>query len=75
MKHDDVVLTRVKISTLEVLIEDIQDYIIGWILILCYLEYVDRMAPKRKSASAAPTMTQTAIRKLVTDSVVTALES
>ncbi|GKE22079.1 hypothetical protein Tco_1433591, partial [Tanacetum coccineum] len=32
-------------------------------------------APKRKSTSAAPTMTQAAIRKLVTDSVATALEA
>nr|GEY64958.1 reverse transcriptase domain-containing protein [Tanacetum cinerariifolium] len=42
--------------------------------------YVDRMPPKRNSASAAstseaPTMTQTAIRQLVIDSVATALET
>ncbi|GKE22648.1 hypothetical protein Tco_1434160 [Tanacetum coccineum] len=33
------------------------------------------MAPKRTSTSAAPPMTQTAIRKLVVDSVVAALEA
>nr|GEV42438.1 retrotransposable element Tf2 [Tanacetum cinerariifolium] len=34
-----------------------------------------RMTPKRTSTSAAPAMTQDAIRKLVADSVVTALEA
>ncbi|GJW59696.1 putative reverse transcriptase domain-containing protein [Tanacetum coccineum] len=34
-----------------------------------------RMAPKRKSTSAAPAMTQAAIRKLVADSVAAALEA
>ncbi|GJX14110.1 reverse transcriptase domain-containing protein [Tanacetum coccineum] len=33
------------------------------------------MAPKRTSTSAAPTMTQAAIRKLVTDSIAAALEA
>ncbi|GKF43740.1 hypothetical protein Tco_0130292 [Tanacetum coccineum] len=33
------------------------------------------MAPKRTSTSAAPTMTQAAIRKLVADSVSAALEA
>ncbi|GKB55513.1 reverse transcriptase domain-containing protein [Tanacetum coccineum] len=51
IRHDDeIVLARVRTSTLEILIEDIQ---------------VDRMAPKRTPKSAAPTMTQAAIRKLV----------
>ncbi|GKF46298.1 reverse transcriptase domain-containing protein, partial [Tanacetum coccineum] len=36
---------------------------------------VDRMAPKRTSTSAAPAMTQDAIRKLVTDSVTATLEA
>nr|GEX30259.1 hypothetical protein [Tanacetum cinerariifolium] len=36
---------------------------------------VDRMAPKRTSTSTAPTMTQATIRKLVADSVATALEA
>ncbi|GKC94999.1 putative reverse transcriptase domain-containing protein [Tanacetum coccineum] len=35
----------------------------------------DRMAPKRTSTSAAPAMTQAAIRKLVADSVAAALEA
>ncbi|GKG03965.1 hypothetical protein Tco_0314352, partial [Tanacetum coccineum] len=33
------------------------------------------MAPKRTSTSAAPAMTQAAIRKLVADSIATALEA
>ncbi|GJV42284.1 reverse transcriptase domain-containing protein [Tanacetum coccineum] len=37
------------------------------------LSYVDRMPPKRTSISAAPAMTQTAIKKLVADSVSAAL--
>ncbi|GJT06669.1 reverse transcriptase domain-containing protein [Tanacetum coccineum] len=70
IRHDDeIVLARVRVSTLEMIIEDIQ------ILILCCLVYVDRMAPNRTSTSAAPAMTQAAIRKLVDDSVVVALEA
>nr|GEV95045.1 reverse transcriptase domain-containing protein [Tanacetum cinerariifolium] len=65
--HDDeVVLAHVRISTLEMIIEDIQDY---------YGSFTTRMAPKRTSTSAAPTITQAAIRKLVDDSVATALEA
>ncbi|GKD63023.1 hypothetical protein Tco_1305131 [Tanacetum coccineum] len=37
--------------------------------------YPATIAPKRKSTSAAPAMTQASIRKLVDDSVVTALEA
>nr|GEU69822.1 putative reverse transcriptase domain-containing protein [Tanacetum cinerariifolium] len=40
----------------------------AWILILCYLVNVDRMVPKRTSTSAAPSMNQAAIKKLVADS-------
>ncbi|GKA11772.1 hypothetical protein Tco_0691318 [Tanacetum coccineum] len=36
---------------------------------------VDRMAPKRTPTSAAPTMSQAAVRKLVADSVAVALEA
>ncbi|GJV83881.1 reverse transcriptase domain-containing protein [Tanacetum coccineum] len=39
------------------------------------LSYVDRMPPKRTSTSDTPAMTQDAIRKLVADSVTTALEA
>ncbi|GKC47304.1 hypothetical protein Tco_1065026 [Tanacetum coccineum] len=39
------------------------------------LEKSNEMAPKRTSTSAAPAMTQAAIRKLVADSVVAALEA
>ncbi|GJS23745.1 reverse transcriptase domain-containing protein [Tanacetum coccineum] len=42
------------------------------IFLLCV---VDRMAPKRTPISAAPAMSQAAIRKLVADSVATALEA
>ncbi|GJY22601.1 hypothetical protein Tco_0396259 [Tanacetum coccineum] len=45
------------------------------ILILCCLVNVDRMAPKRTPTSAAPAMSQAAIRKLVADSVSAALEA
>ncbi|GKE98623.1 hypothetical protein Tco_0021974 [Tanacetum coccineum] len=38
-------------------------------------EKLNKMAPKRTSTSTAPAMTQAAIRKLVTDSVATALEA
>ncbi|GKA39730.1 reverse transcriptase domain-containing protein [Tanacetum coccineum] len=70
IRHDEeIVLARVRISTLEMLIEDIQ------ILILCCLVNVDRMAPKRTSTSTAPAMTQAVIRKLVADSVAAALEA
>ncbi|GJY26719.1 hypothetical protein Tco_0401445 [Tanacetum coccineum] len=89
IRHDDeIVLARVRISTLEMIIEDIQfpkllfinkdyvyDSIIVWILILCCLVNVDRMAPKMTSTYAAPIMTQVAIKKLVADSVAAALEA
>nr|GEV89905.1 reverse transcriptase domain-containing protein [Tanacetum cinerariifolium] len=69
MRHDEeIVLASVRISTLEMIIKDIQ------ILILCCLVNVDRMAHKRTSTSAAPAMTQAAIKKLVADSVAAALE-
>ncbi|GJZ34258.1 hypothetical protein Tco_0579694 [Tanacetum coccineum] len=45
------------------------------ILILCCLVNVDRRLPKGTSTSAAPAMTQAAIRKLVADSVAVALEA
>ncbi|GJR60128.1 putative reverse transcriptase domain-containing protein [Tanacetum coccineum] len=64
---DEIVLARVRNSTLEILIEDIQCDV-------SYL-YVSRMAPKRIPTSAAPTMSQAAIRKLVADSVAAALEA
>ncbi|GJZ03701.1 hypothetical protein Tco_0536976 [Tanacetum coccineum] len=137
IKHDDeIVLTRVRISTLEILIEDIQvtmallppgflepldtdppvgspipsspsssvgssssarsttpppDYPFDesifaeldnslWIIpqplgSKLVLEEPNEMAPKRKSTSVAPAITQAAIRKLVADSVVAALEA
>ncbi|GKA56765.1 reverse transcriptase domain-containing protein [Tanacetum coccineum] len=66
IRHDDeIVLARVRTSTLEILIQDIQ----------CCFVNVDRMASKRTSTSAAPTMTQAAIRKQVADSVAAALEA
>ncbi|GJZ96453.1 hypothetical protein Tco_0668787 [Tanacetum coccineum] len=81
---DEIVLARVRASTLEILIEDIQSlskfpYIVqmtyDMILIYCCLVNVDRMAPKRTPTSAAPAISQAAIRKLVADSVSAALEA
>ncbi|GJW77553.1 hypothetical protein Tco_0139235 [Tanacetum coccineum] len=119
IKHDDeIVLTRVRISTLEILIEDIQFTMAllppGFLEplypdIMAMINAQDikhiipptpprdtdppvgspipsspsssvgssspvRMSPKRKSISVAPAMTQAAIRKLVANSVATALE-
>ncbi|GKA58545.1 putative reverse transcriptase domain-containing protein [Tanacetum coccineum] len=122
--HDDeIVLARVRIATLEMLIEDIynsrtnilhqlkESLIVD--LDLCIINMINnqdiehvipptpprdteppvqspislspsssvgssssvRMAPKRTSTSAAPPMTQAAIKKLVVDSVATALEA
>ncbi|GJY91628.1 reverse transcriptase domain-containing protein [Tanacetum coccineum] len=100
MGHDDeIVLARVRTSTLEILIEDIQcdvsylyesrlpdDSIFAeldntlWIILKPLeskpvLEKPNEMAPKRTSTSAAPAMTQAAIRKLVADNVSAALET
>ncbi|GJS59407.1 reverse transcriptase domain-containing protein [Tanacetum coccineum] len=123
IRHDDkIILARIRISTLEMIIEDIQvrhrldmkslldtihimDMINAQDIehmipptpspdypLMNYLSGrgmkplesepvpeksndVDRMAPKRTSTSAAPAMTQAAIRKLVADSVVAALEA
>ncbi|GJS47448.1 putative reverse transcriptase domain-containing protein [Tanacetum coccineum] len=78
--HDDeIVLARVRISTLEMIIEDIQvchrsDMKSLLDTILLFVN-VDRMAPKRTPTSAAPAMSQAAIRKLVADSVSAALEA
>ncbi|GJR62215.1 hypothetical protein Tco_1504377 [Tanacetum coccineum] len=78
IRHDDeIVLARVKTSTLEILIEDIQN------LHQNENPYNDmsnkfnitKMAPKRTSTSAAPAMSQAAIRKPVADSVSAALEA
>ncbi|GJV18489.1 hypothetical protein Tco_1367509 [Tanacetum coccineum] len=94
IKHDDeIVLARVRISTLEMIIEDIQhtisptpspdypliNYLSGHGMKPLRNKPVPKkpneMAPKRTSTSAAPGMTQAAIRKLVADSVVAALEA
>nr|GEW10432.1 hypothetical protein [Tanacetum cinerariifolium] len=67
MRHDDeIVLASIRIATLEMIIEDIQDY---------HGSLTIRMDPKKTSTSAAPTMTQAFIKKLVADSVVAALEA
>nr|GEU68943.1 putative reverse transcriptase domain-containing protein [Tanacetum cinerariifolium] len=79
MGHDDeVVLARVRISTLEMIIEDI--HVRHRSDIRSLLETIhelknNKMAPKRTSTSAVPAMTQASIRKLVTDSVTVALEA
>nr|GEY43804.1 hypothetical protein [Tanacetum cinerariifolium] len=70
MRHNDKIsLACFRISTLELIIKDIQ------ILILCCLVNVDRMAPKRTSTSPAPAMNQAAIRQLIDDRVAAALEA
>nr|GEY14006.1 reverse transcriptase domain-containing protein [Tanacetum cinerariifolium] len=79
MGHDDeVVLDHVRISTLEMIIEDIEvrhrSDIRSLLEAICELKN-NKMAPKRTSTSAAPSMTQAVIRKLVADSVATALEA
>ncbi|GKD22845.1 hypothetical protein Tco_1224548 [Tanacetum coccineum] len=87
--HDDeIVLARVKTSTLEILIEDIQiRHLSDMKSLLDKIRYygsfttqfsktfVPRMARKRTPTSAAPAMSQAAIRKLVADNVVAALEA
>nr|GEW81583.1 reverse transcriptase domain-containing protein [Tanacetum cinerariifolium] len=79
MGHDDeVVLARVRISTLEMIIKDIQVRHRSDIRSL--LEAIrerknNKVAPKRTSTSIAPAKTQAAIRKLIADSVATALEA
>ncbi|GJY92608.1 hypothetical protein Tco_0508390 [Tanacetum coccineum] len=93
IRHDDeIVLTRVRTSTLEILIEDIQNRRLPdesifaeldkslWIIPKPLesepvLEKPNEMAPKRTLISAAPAMSQAAIRKLVADSVAAALEA
>ncbi|GJZ10209.1 hypothetical protein Tco_0544968 [Tanacetum coccineum] len=72
MGHDDeIVLACVRISTLEMIIEDIQVTMAP--LPPGFLEPL--MAPKRTSTSAAPAMTQAAIRKLVGVIVAATLEA
>ncbi|GKB29908.1 hypothetical protein Tco_0869309 [Tanacetum coccineum] len=71
IRHDDeIVLARIRISTLEMIIEDIQVRHRADMKSL-----LDKMAPKRTSTSVAPAMTQVTIRKLVADSVSAALEA
>ncbi|GJZ97721.1 reverse transcriptase domain-containing protein [Tanacetum coccineum] len=62
MGHNDkIALAHFRISILELIIEDVQND--------------HKMPPKRTSTSAAPAMTQAAIRQLVADSVAAALEA
>nr|GEV10183.1 reverse transcriptase domain-containing protein [Tanacetum cinerariifolium] len=84
MGHDDEInLARIKISTLQMIIEDIQvrhqsdmKSLLDKIHKLKnHKVIIDRMAPKKTSTSTAPAMNQAAIRKLVADSVVAALEA
>ncbi|GJX70235.1 hypothetical protein Tco_0307406 [Tanacetum coccineum] len=92
---EEIVFARVRTSTLEILIEDIQirhrsdmkslldkihelkNHKGGPPSLLGLDPYHFRllMAPKRTPTSAAPAMSQAAIRKLVADSVVAALEA
>ncbi|GJY76804.1 hypothetical protein Tco_0481920 [Tanacetum coccineum] len=62
IRHDDeIALARFRVSTLELIIEDIQND--------------HKMPPKRTSTSAASAITQATIRKLAADSVAAALET
>nr|GFB44696.1 reverse transcriptase domain-containing protein [Tanacetum cinerariifolium] len=79
MGHDDEVdLARVRISALEMIIEDIQVHhrsdIRSLLDAICNLKN-NKMPPKRASTSEAPAMTQAAIRKLFADMVTTDLEA
>nr|GEY68190.1 hypothetical protein [Tanacetum cinerariifolium] len=69
-RDDDVVLARVRISTLEMIIEDFEVRHRSNMK-----SFLDKISPKRTSTSTVPSMTQSAIRKLVVDSVATALEA
>ncbi|GJR69133.1 reverse transcriptase domain-containing protein [Tanacetum coccineum] len=98
MGHDnEIAISHVRISTLEILIEDIQVTMALlpsgflkplypeldnslWIILKPMRsepvpEKLNEMSPKRTSTSAAPPMTQAAIKKLVADSVAAALEA
>ncbi|GKD05207.1 hypothetical protein Tco_1180181 [Tanacetum coccineum] len=81
IRHDDeIVLARVKTSTLEILIKDIQCDNSLWIILKplgseSVPKKPNKMAPKRTSTSVTPPMTQAAIRKLVADSVAATLEA
>ncbi|GKD58002.1 hypothetical protein Tco_1295511 [Tanacetum coccineum] len=75
--NDEIVLARVRISALEIVIEDIQvRHQSDMKSLLDKIKLVsNKMAPKRTSTSAAPAMSQAAIRQLVADSVAAALEA
>nr|GEV95904.1 reverse transcriptase domain-containing protein [Tanacetum cinerariifolium] len=60
-QKDKIAFALFRISTLEITLKDIQAR--------------HQMPPKRTSTSAAPTMTQAAIRQLIVDSIVAALEA
>nr|GEU43106.1 hypothetical protein [Tanacetum cinerariifolium] len=63
MRHNDKIsLARFRISTLELIIKDIQ-------------VHHQSMAPKKTSTSAAPAMNQAAIRQVINDCVTTTLKA
>nr|GEZ86756.1 reverse transcriptase domain-containing protein [Tanacetum cinerariifolium] len=66
-QNNKIALTRFRITDLEQIIKEIQARHQAD-------KEIQRMPPKRTSTSAAPAMTQAAIRQLVTDSITTALE-
>ncbi|GJY66119.1 hypothetical protein Tco_0468357 [Tanacetum coccineum] len=70
-QKDKIAFAHYRISNLEQIIKEIQARYYSYYV----LSSVDRMPPKRTSTSAEPTMTQDAIRQLVTDSVATALKA
>ncbi|GJY59099.1 hypothetical protein Tco_0458991 [Tanacetum coccineum] len=70
-QKDKIAFAHYRISNLEQIIKEIQARYHSYYV----LSSVDRMPPKRTSTSAAPAMTQDAIRQLVADSVATALKA
>ncbi|GJU61373.1 hypothetical protein Tco_1243208 [Tanacetum coccineum] len=70
-QKDKIAFAHYRISNLEQIIKEIQARYHSYYV----LSSVDRMPPKRTSTSAAPAMTQDAIRQLVADSVTTALKA
>ncbi|GJW24213.1 putative reverse transcriptase domain-containing protein [Tanacetum coccineum] len=75
--NNKIALARSRIANLEQIIEEIQvrHQVDKESLLNAIYELKNRMPPKRMSIFEAPTMTQAAIRKLVADSVTTALEA
>nr|GEV52072.1 putative reverse transcriptase domain-containing protein [Tanacetum cinerariifolium] len=80
-QNNKIALARFRINDLEQMVKEIQarhqadkESLMGAIYEL-KINYKGPMPPKKTSTSAAPAMTQAAIRQLVTDSIIIALEA